>query len=311
MEKQTSEQAQVPSAESWFKKNKWLAIIGGIVILIAVVACGWLLVRPRVYGTYDGYIDGKKEVKLVINKEGKDTKQGYLQYTSSSETGRAIRRFTKSLNKNETIINEFSEYLQDGDSATLKKMMRSDLYKNYLEKGKMPILVVKHDGDWYFQLDEEKYLDAGFEKKGLDDIRSGLFKKGKYSEDNKIHYGFHKLTVGPKDKNNLFYRANYKPSDPEDWEDKKNERKLANDFNELADDLDELSTMVDTMRNVAALGELSDMLDEMDDGDLDDYALEDGDDADSKAADKSSIDGDNAEDINYLPGFHQPRLVLE
>lgn len=315
MDGKDHKETKAAPAEPWWKKNKGLSILGGIVILIAIVACVWLIVHPRVYGTYNGYIDGKKEVKLVIDKQGGNTKHGYIQYTSSSANGRAVRRFTKALNKNESTINEFSDYIKDSGSMDLKKMMRSDLYKNYLEEGKMPILVEKHKGNWYIQEDTSKYTDAGFDSDDIDDVFSSISKKDKYSKENKVSYGFHKFIIGTKKKNNMFYRANYDPSDPEDWANKKVESDVADDFNKAADELEEMASMMDTLKNYAALGEMSEILDAMDDddGSADDSALDDDNDADTdkdKKAD-SSIDGDGAEDVSYSPLFQRHQLVFE
>lgn len=307
MDGQDQKRTQAATTVPWWKKNKGMSILSGIVIVIAIAACVWLIIHPRVYGTYNGYIDGKKEVKLVINKEGGDTKHGYFQYNSSSQTGRALNRFTKALNKNETTINEFSDYLKDSDSLDLKKMMRSDLYKEYIEKGKIPVLAVKHDGDWYLQLDRDQFTEAGFKKSDVDGIFSSISKKDKYSKENKISYSFHKFIIGTKKENIMFYRDNVKPRNPEDWANKKEARKDADKINEAADELDELASVMDTMRNVAAIGELNDLLDAMDDGDTsaDDSALDDDTDTDS-----DSIDSDDAEDVSYVPSFQQ-HLVFE
>lgn len=294
---------EVVTTVPWWKKNKSLTIGGIVVILVVILACGWLAIRPQINGTYYGYLGDKREVKLVINKEGRDTKKGYLEYTSSSQTGRALKRFTKALDQNETVINQYGDYLKDDDSFDLKKLMNSDLYKNYLEKQRMPLEVVKHKGNWYMQLDQQVYTDAGFSQSDVNDMLTNLSKHGKYSKENKIDFGFHKFVIGTEKENNTFYRAKYKPIDPADWTNKKYEKETADDFNDAADELDELASMVDTMRDVAALGELDDLLNDTDDSDID----TNGHDADDKDDD---IDSSDAEDVNYTPTMQQ-HLVFE
>ncbi|MCD7112336.1 hypothetical protein [Limosilactobacillus agrestis] len=303
MDKKGQKKTQATTTRTWWNKNKSLSILGGIVVMVLIIACGWLIIHPRLYGSYNGYLDGKKEVKLVIQKEKGDTKHGYLQYYASSDAGRAMKRFTTALNKNESTINEFGSELKDSDSLDVKKLMQSDLYKEYLEKEKMPVLVVKHKGSWYLQLDEGKYTEAGFDKADIDDMFNTISKKGKYSEENKISYGFHKLIIGTKKKNNTLYRSNYSPKDPENWTEKKYERETVDNFNEATDKLDELSSLVETMRGFAALNELDNLLDAL--GDEDTNA-----DADTKA-DSNSISDDDTEDVNYGPAFQHQHLVLE
>ncbi|GGI63206.1 hypothetical protein [Limosilactobacillus caviae] len=98
------------SSQSWFDSHKTLSIIGGVIIILVVIAGIWGVIHPRVYGTYYGYIDGKKNVKLVIDKDGKNKKLGYIQFVSSSDTGKAMKDFTTAFDKNERSIKEFAEY---------------------------------------------------------------------------------------------------------------------------------------------------------------------------------------------------------
>ena len=289
------------SSQSWFNSHKTLSIIGGVIIILVVIAGIWGVIHPRVYGTYYGYIDGKKNVKLVIDKDGKNKKLGYIQFVSSSDTGKAMKDFTTAFDKNERSIREFAEY--DKSVSELKKLMDSSLYKNYLSEAKVPVQVVKHNDNWYLQYRSQLYEDAGYSRSDLKDLTTDLFGEKTYTKDNKVTYGFKKFIVGPKDKNLLFYRGDKKPNDPEDWASKSEQKKLVKELNEATDELNDFADMMKTMKN---LSNLDAIIDAMDNGTASEDSM-----SDDSNVNSDDLEDASTEDVSFNPVTMKDQLVFE
>lgn len=186
----------------------------GLVVLFAILLAVWVA-HPRVSGTYYGYIDGKKNVKIVIEKDGKNKKLGYLQYVSTTDTGRAIKRLTKALDRNNQVISELAD--KDSTALEAKNLMNSKLYKDYLTEAKIPMQAVKHKGKWYLQYQSALFKEAGYSQSDIKDFTKDLYGNGTYSKENELAPGWRKMTVGTGEKYFLFYRGSKEPNKPQDW----------------------------------------------------------------------------------------------
>ena len=149
----------------WLKSNAKIGIISGMVVLLAILLAVWVA-HPRVSGTYYGYIDGKKNVKIVI------------------ETGRAIKRLTKSLDRNNQVISELAD--KDSTALEAKNLMNSKLYKDYLTEAKIPMQAVKHKGKWYLQYQSALFKEAGYSQSDIKDFTKDLYGNGTYSKENEL-----------------------------------------------------------------------------------------------------------------------------
>lgn len=286
----------------WLKSHAKIGIISGMVVLLAILLAVWVA-HPRVSGTYYGYIDGKKNVKIVIEKDGQNKKLGYLQYVSTTDTGRAIKQLTKALDRNNQVISELAD--KDSTALEAKNLMNSKLYKDYLTEAKIPMQAVKHKGKWYLQYQSALFKEAGYSQSDIKDFTKDLYGNGTYSKENELAPGWRKMTVGTGEKYFFFYRGSKELNKPQDWAAKTEQKKLAKELNESADVLNKLA---DLLNMVDSLNDIGKLLDTMDDVDNSDNPFDEG-----TATDDSSTDSADSglDDVSFVPSLAQQRLVFE